>query len=584
MKCSLHINFFLVTFILLPAIGIAGSISGFVRDATSSEPLPAANIVVVGEKRGASTNLDGFFIISELEPGSFTLHITHLGYHSREYQVFVKDMNADPLQIDLLPATMELDEVVFEIQIDEEQQLRESARVSTVPVSGSTIRKLPSLGAEMDLLRALQTIPGVKASSDINSSLYVRGGSPDMTLILLDHSTVYNPAHFFGLFSTFNTDAVKHIELMKGGFPAKYGGRAGSVLEVVTKEGNREEFQGMAHVGVISTKAMVEGALPGKNGSYALSGRRTYLEPTIAAIRNNSDLEVPDYYFYDGNAKINLDISDRTTVTLAGYMGWDDMRSTFGSETNEIHYDVLWGNRTLTTRLRSALQQNLYFSAGIVVSDYESGWSYRSNDIVLDEAENRFSEISLRSDLEISGNESHKIETGMWLSRYDVIFQERNDNYTFIDVDSFTYNYSAYLQDTWTVTDAVEIQGGIRGYYHHTGSWYRYDPRLAIRYKHSPTLRFKAATGRYTQWIHLITIGEGGSNFDIWIPVDDSINPAFTYQYVAGVEWDFRSDYQSSFEVYYNDMHDISTLDPMADQGTKSKDAFFVGEGFAYGF
>ncbi|MFC2170973.1 TonB-dependent receptor plug domain-containing protein, partial [Calditrichota bacterium] len=249
----------------------------------------------------------------------------------------VTDQATDPLKIDLVPTAVSLDEVTYTVQSDEE--IRQSTRVSTVPVDGNTIRSMPSIGAEMDVLRALQAIPGVKASSDLSSAIYVRGGSADMTLIQMDQSAVYNPSHLFGIFSTFNADAVKHVQLMKGGFPAEYGGRSGSVLEVVTKEGNRMKNEGVASISAISARAALEGPLPGYHGSYALSGRRTYLDPVMVILRQNEDFkDLPDYYFYDANGKINIDVNHKATLTVGGYIGQDDLEANFGSEDNNSHY------------------------------------------------------------------------------------------------------------------------------------------------------------------------------------------------------------------------------------------------------
>lgn len=213
-----HVAFLLVLLLSLTAFA-QQPIRGFVIDGTSGRPLPVANVTVSGTTRGSATNLDGFFLVPAMQPGTYTLIVSYMGYQTREVEVEVTHETMDVLTIELYPASVELEEVIYTVEEQDDQAKRESPRVSTVPVDQQTIRMIPSLGAEMDVLRAVQSIPGVKASSEISSAPIVRGGSSDMTLILMDQSTVYNPSHMFGIFSTFNGDAVKRLELMKGGFP-----------------------------------------------------------------------------------------------------------------------------------------------------------------------------------------------------------------------------------------------------------------------------------------------------------------------------------------------------------------------------
>jgi hypothetical protein len=559
-------------------------IRGFVVDATSGEPLPAANVVLVGTKRGASTNLDGYFVLGNLEPGIYTLEASYLGYHTAQKRVVVTDVLMDPIKIELVPSALKLEEVVVTVEEEDDLETRRSPKVSVIPLDAGTLRKMPSLVGEMDVLRTLQQLPGVKASSDINSALYVRGGSPDQTLILMDHNVVYNPTHLFGLFSTFNADAVKRIDLMKGGFPAEYGGRSGSVLEVITNDGNRKESEGLVSLGVISARAALEGPLPNKAGSYAVSARRTYMEPILDVIRDLANIELPDYYFYDANGKINLDLTPRTTLTVAGYLGSDRMTFDTGPEDSPINLEMTWGNRTLSSRLRQVLSRTAYFSVSAAVSRYRSDWSISNDGSDLESAVDQLYDYSLKSDLEFLGSENHRLKTGIWISYYDLLLRITHSDQDFVDVDDNTYNFSLYVQDRWRIHPRWELQPGMRGYYHEKGDWIRFDPRLAIVYYYRPDMRFKIAGGRYTQWIDMITFGEGMSNFDIWTPIDGTMKPTYCDQIVLGYEWDPRSDLEFTAETYYTDMNDVATFNMLTDE--KSVDgshAFLFGEGYAYG-
>lgn len=559
-------------------------IRGFITDVTNGEPLPMANVWLEGTDRGTVANKDGYFVINNLSPGTYALQVSYIGYHTGRSEIKVARIAANPITIELVPSAIELEAIEVVAEEDGGDEERLSPRVSTVPVDAMTIRKMPSLGAEMDVLRAVQSIPGVKASSDLSSAPHIRGGSPDQTLILMDDNVVYNPSHMFGLFSTFNADAVKRLELIKGGFPAEYGGRSGSVIDVMTNEGNRRKTEGMVSVGIISAKGALEGPLPKDSGSFALSGRRTYFEPVLEALRQAyDDPDIPDYYFYDGNGKMNFDLTDRSTLTLSGYTGNDVITAEFGDDDERIGINMDWGNRTFTGRLRQVLSENLFLSLGLAGSRYQSRWSFDSDDVLLEEAKNTLLDYSIRADLELLGLESHRLKAGIAANRYDIRFFDRAEDVTWVDVDTSTVNVSAYIQDTWKLGPLFEIQPGIRAYYHEAGDHWRVDPRLSFVYHYGPEMRFKFSTGIYTQWINIISFGEGFSNFDIWIPVDDSMEPTYTHQYVFGFEYDPREDLEFTSEVYYTDMKNLTTFDLLSDQGEVASDAFVTGDGYAYG-
>lgn len=569
--------------LFLPLAGEAAQLRGFVTDAASAEPLPVATVMVEGTDIGATTNLDGYFVLTSLREGPCRLIVSYVGYSSVRLDAFANG-DLKPLRIELSRTNLILGEAEVRFKREDSEDRRNSPRVSTVPVDGKLIKSMPSLGAEMDVMRALQTIPGVKASSDVSSALYVRGGSPEQTLILMDHNVVYNPSHMFGIFSTFNADAVKHLELMKGGFPAEYGGRSGSVLEVVTNEGNRKKREGLVALGLVSAKAAYEGPLPGNRGSYAFSGRRTYFDPMLSAMRTALDTDLPDYFFYDANGKINLDLGDRTTLTVAGYFGDDVMDFAFGPSDDRLDFYLKWGNKTLSTRLRHVFSNDLFFSGSLAISKYNSHWRVGTEDVLLDDGQDEMKDLSIKGDAEYHGVEGHKIKTGYWISRYDIRFIEGNEDLTFVDVDATTTNYSAYIQDSWRLGSFWEFQPGLRGYYHEAGKHTTLDARLNTVFHYDPRLRFKASAGQYTQWMNLITFGEGFTNFDLWIPVDESMEPSRSDQYIVGVEYDREDGIELTSEAYYTEMKDITSFDMMTDKVEEARDAFVVGKGVAYGW
>lgn len=575
--------------LLITAAYAGMPIRGFVIDATSGEPLPVANVILKGSSRGASTNLDGFFIIPGLTKGTYTLEIAYLGYERKEVNIQITDQVMEPISIELIPASMAMKEVVFKVDKEDDDQVRQSARVSIVPVNNKTIRMLPSLGAEMDVLRAMQAIPGVKASSEMSSALYVRGGSSGMTLIQMDQSTVYNPSHLFGLFSTFNADAVKHIELMKGGFPARYGGRGGSVLEVITNDGNRRKHEGLVSMGIISAKAALEGPLPKKRGSYAISGRRTYFDPVINMLKKNEEFkDLPMYFFYDGNGKINLDISPKTTLTIGGYTGHDRLTSEFGPEDSRLKMETDWGNKTFMTRLRQVLTRDGFLTFGIAYSKYKSNFLMENEDSKLIDFDNSFRDFAGRVDFEYHGFRNHHIETGLEYRRYSTDFRQQDENVEYVHIDFVATNISHYIQDRITLGSHWEILPGIRSYYHNKGNQYQLDPRLAIMYSYDQKTRFKLAGGRYHQWLDIIRPAGDASDFatflDVWTPNDGSVDPMYTDQIVFGIEHDPSQNLQFTFETYYTWMKDVNEYNQVIDRGESTADAFLKGDGYAYGF
>ena len=561
----------------------AAPLRGFVVDAASGEPLPSASISIDGTKAGTATNSDGYFVLHHAKTGMLNVTVSYLGYVTRKLELNADIDDTKPFKIEMQRKGIMIKTAVVKGKKTEEEEVRSSPRVSTVPVDAKIIKMMPSLGGEMDVLRALQSIPGVKASSDLSSALYVRGGSPDQTLILMDNTVVYNPSHLFGLFSTFNTDAVKRIELIKGGFPAEYGGRSGSVLEVITNDGNRKENHGLFSVGLVSAKGAYEGPLPNGKGSYAFSGRRTYFDPMLTVMRKAMDTDLPSYYFYDVNGKVNFDLSDRTTFTVAGYQGDDVMKFNLGPSDERLYFQLKWGNKTLSSRIRHALSRDLYISGGVAVSTYQSQWGMEDSSITLDEATDRMQDISYRTDLEYHGLADHQIKTGIWVSRYDFKFKESSEDLVYVDVDDNTTNYAAYVQDNWRINPSYEVQLGLRGYYHQAGSHRALDPRAAFVYHYDDRRRVKLAVGRYTQWMNLMTFGDGLSSFDTWFPVDGSMNPAHSDQIVIGYEWDREDGYEFTTEAYYTEMIGVAQFDPMVDSGERLRDAFVVGRGIAYG-
>ena len=328
----------------------AGTISGFVRDVESGETLPYANVVLIkgDETIGVLSNVEGFYALKNVIAGDYEIVISYVGYAPYKKGLRVAKA-ALRYNVDLTPAAFVGEEIVVEARRDEEESL---VQTGFITLSTEKIQALPSFG-ETDILRSLPLLPGIQAASDISSGLYIRGGSPDQTLILLDQIPLYNPSHAFGFFSTFNSDAIKDMSLHKGAYPAQYGGRLGSVLDVRNRDGNRKSFEGNGGVSLISGRLLLEG--PTRNGSWMISGRRTYIDPLLSVIRNDST-EVPSYYFYDANAKLNQDWGNRDKLSVSGYVGRDDLNFDLEDDT---FFTIRWGNAAATMKWNHIFSDNL---------------------------------------------------------------------------------------------------------------------------------------------------------------------------------------------------------------------------------
>ena len=319
------------------------------------------------------------------------------------------------------------------------------------------IASLPTIG-EADVFRALQLMPGVKATSEISSGLNVRGGSTDQNLILLDGTVVYNPSHLFGFFSTFNNDAVKDIDLMKGGFPAEYGGRLSSVLNVTNIDGDRVNTHGKASISLLSTRVTGEGPLG--NGSWFLSGRRTYFDQFVSlAGLDKGDNAIPLYYFYDANLKINQDISTDDKVSFVGYLGQDDLKFELGD--NELSLNMRWGNRTGASKWTHVFSQTLFSNFTASSIRYVSQTSFDFGGFGFTQS-NTTNDFSLRGDVDLFWTNDHLLKIGGWWSQYRVTYTSSAS-----DVDAYEFlerpaQVSFYVQDEWRMSERWTMQVGGR--------------------------------------------------------------------------------------------------------------------------
>ena len=560
--------------VLLAAMPLAAqtpgvTLSGFVTDADNGESLPLASIVLAQVQLGAASNSSGYYAVKGIPAGTYEVVISYIGYKSWRDTLAFSDQDVR-LDVALQVESVDLEEIV--IQAERREELEQATQSSFIALQVEPLQQMPAIG-EADLLRSLQLLPGIQSASDISSGLYVRGGGPDQTAILLDHIPLYNPSHMFGFFSTFNPDAIKDVQLYKGAYPAAYGRTLGAVLDVSNREGNRQRFSGRGGISLIASRLLAEG--PVGQGSWMMAGRRTYLEPVLSAVRS-FDIDIPlNYYFYDFNGKVNQRWGD-DTFTVSTYWGQDDLRVD-AEEEDESFADLRWGNRAVTARWTRVFSPTLFGHFMAAGSSYENTLLFSLFDTPFSIA-NSIRDWSLKGDVDYFANRDHTLTLGFLATLFEFDYSQsfNQEEYTLYQKSVLA---SAYVQDEWQAGPTTRLRLGGRGAYFSVGDRLHFMPRLSLSRALSENIRVKAAGGMYRQYLQLIT-SEAFSGGDFWVPLDNSVEPGRSYQGVIGTEWNPSRRYQLSVEAYYTDLANLVVLDnaqAVDSESTRSEDIFKSG-------
>ncbi len=561
---------FLILVFLLPGGVGAATLSGYVTDGTSGESLPYSNVVLEGgdSPLGALSNVDGYYAVQHIPPGEYRLLVTYIGFRSYVDTLRFSGTESRELHVQLVPEPILTREIVVEADPYETER---NVQTGFVTLETAQLQELPAVG-ETDLLRSLQLLPGIQAASDFSSGLYIRGGGPDQTLILLDQIPLYNPTHAFGFFSTFNPDAIKDMSLHKGAYPAQYGGRLGSVLDVRNRDGNRKGFEGTGGISLISARMTLEG--PAGDGSWMVSGRRTYLEPVLSLIRDE-DTEVPYYYFYDTNAKFNQDFGDSDRLMLSGYFGRDDLNFEFEDGS---FFNVRWGNTAFTGRWTHVFSPAVFGNLVVSGSKYDSYTEVRAIETPI-LFSNGIRDITIKGDLDFFASSRHSLNSGFLATWYDFAYRQSFNQVDQLDIRERPILLSAYAQDLWQPRAETSVRLGARANYFSEGSRFHAEPRFALSHGFTPTLKLKLGAGSYRQYIQLVTT-EVFSGGDVWVPLDRTVEPGRSWQGVAGLEWEPSKRYQLTMEGYCTDFANLVLFDNNVAVGSEagtSEDTFVSG-------
>jgi len=550
-----------------------------VRDAETGETLLQANVVIQGTTRGVATNNKGYYTLRDLSPGTHTIVFSYLGYQTRTEEVTLAAGETRRLDVELMPSDLQTGEVV----VTGQQNDASEQQIGVDKLPAAAITQLPSV-LTPDVFRSLALLPGVTTASDYSSNLYIRGGGPAQTLIQLDRTSVYNPTHFFGFFSTFNPDAIKDVQLYKGTYPAEYGGRLGSVVDIYNKDGNRRETTGGLTLGTLATKGYIEGPYGTRSdgrpmGSYMVAVRRSTLEPLLATLDDVDGLP-ETFYFYDVNAKVNFDASSTDKFSLAGYGGQDQLFLTGGGGQE---FDVDYGNRTLSAEWTHLFSDQLFSTLLVAGSRYESTpvFNLGGTQFTLT---NSVRDASVKADLEYVPGDQHTIKTGLHATR--LTFRLRN---TFDQSETFDRRLQGtqtalYLKDTYTPSSDWTIRGGLRATYFSKGDYVRLAPRLSVKHTLTSSVQLQAAYGRYNQFLTLET-SQLFTAFDNWLMSDQGVAPSYGDQVALGVNAQFGDAWRLEVEGFGRTMRDLFERDPFLSDvaGVPYAERFHIGDGRAYG-
>ncbi|MFN8206013.1 MAG: TonB-dependent receptor [Bacteroidales bacterium] len=551
------------------------TLSGYVRDAGNGEALIGATIYIKELNSGSVSNIYGFYSVS-LPPGTYNFQFSYMGYALQEFKI---DLQGNITRnISLNAETRSLDEVIVKAEKANANVARTEMSMNKMEIK--TIRKIPALMGEVDVLKAIQLLPGVQATSEGTSNFNVRGGNYDQNLILLDDATVYNASHLMGFFSVFNNDAIKDVKLYKGDIPASSGGRLSSLLDVRMKDGNNQKFTGTGGIGAISSRLTVEGPISKGVSSYIISGRRTYLD-VFTPLSPKEEIKDNRLYFYDFNAKLNATLNDNNRLYLSGYFGRDVFKNSFAG--------MDFGNKTLTARWNHLFSPRIFSNVMFIYSDYDYALEFSGSGASDFIWKYRMKDVGTKIDFTWYPNPSNTVRAGVQSTLHNL------DPGTVSQGSSFRYslpaNYSLehgfYLSNEQELTDRLSARYGIRwSVFQNIGKGIVYnisddfevgdsmvypsgkifntynglEPRLALRYQLSPLSSIKASYTRTFQYYQIASNASTGTPLDLWFPASPNVKPQRSDQYALGYFRDFDNHkIQTSVEVYYKDMR--NTID-----------------------
>jgi hypothetical protein len=604
-------NILLTVFIFcnIALLGQNITVSGYVTDKQSGERLIGANIFSKATFKGTSSNNYGFYSLT-VPAGEVTLVCSFIGYEKQQVEV---NSEEDPtLNFELQPQTDELDEVVV---LGNAENKVEQVQMSMVTLPVQQIQKVPVILGEADVLKTVQLFPGIQSGLEGTSGIYVRGGSNDQNLFLIDGVPVYSANHLLGFFSTFNPDAVKSVNVYKGGFPARFGGRLSSVVDVWMKDGNLKKLTGSFSIGLISSKLMLEGPLIKDKTSFMVSARRTYADliakPVLAYMNRNSNTKTSlDLYFYDINAKISHTFSDRSRLYWSIYNGSDKFAQGENSDNAEENREATisaendmgmgWSNTVSSLRWNYLLSNKLFSNTSLSYSkflfdvEYSNIKTYQEENLSVKDYYRYYSgieDIALKIDFDYFPTQKHTFKFGSSAIRHrfspGVSLTEEDDT-DGSQKDTYANGFSAYIEDEFSVSGALTINMGVHLSLFNVErtNYFRPQPRVSLHYRPFESLALKASYSRMVQHLHLLNSSGLELPMDLWVPVTAKYEPPVSDQFAFGTAINFLNAFNLTFEGFYKNMKNLIEYREGASYtggGVNWEDIVEKGIGWSYG-
>lgn len=532
------------------------TLSGYVTDAASKEALIGASVTSITNRFGTTTNQYGFFSLTVLQTDTIELIISYSGYAVQAKKI----VSREDLQLNILlePSKNTLSEVV--VTSDRNNRNVQKAQMGVIDVPIQAIKSLPVLFGERDIMKIVQLLPGVQGGQEGTSGFYVRGGNLDQNLVQLDEATVYNPNHLFGLFSTFNVNSINHVRLIKGGFPAEFGGRLSSILDITMKEGNKTKYQTEGGVGLLSENLTFQGPIQKNKSSFIVSGRRSHINLLLQPFTSKST----SYIFYDVNAKVNFEMGKRDHLFLSFFKGNDKADYTGA---NSLNYNTDFGNTTGTLRWNHLFGSKIFSNTSLIYNDYHLGLGTTQNSYYA-VLYTGIQDLNLKSDLTFTPNGKHKIKAGFTYS-YHTLFPAAvsakvptRGNRISINKDSIDKRYSAemalYAGEEFDATDKFSVNYGVRvPIFTASGTTYVFaEPRITAKYSLNNNTSIKASFTIMNQFLHSVPNSTASLPTDIILSSNNLIKPQNSKQVAVGLFKNFKDNgIETSMEVYYKEMN-----------------------------
>ncbi len=529
------------------------TISGKAIDQETGEMLVGVNVFDVKSSSGTTSNEYGFYSLT-LPQDSVYLLYSYIGYNDKmHYFLLEKDTVIDII----MGQGVDMKEIVVEESSIKEQL--NSTQMGKLEVTAQQAKEIPVIFGEVDILKVLQLKPGVQSGGEGSSGIFVRGGGSDQNLFILDEAPVYNPNHLFGFFSTFNADAVKNVTLYKSGFPANFGGKLSSVVEVFMREGNRKKYQVSGGLGLISSRLAVEGPLVKDKGAFIISFRRTYVD-VITELFNQANKDNPDwnqlpaYNFFDFNAKFNYDLDAKNKLFASGYWG----RDFFVFKDGQINFNFNWGNISSTARWNHILSPRLFTNTVFTFSDYVYDISNKFDQFSVSLGSG-IRDMNLKTEFDWFPNPKHTIKFGIngiyhrfKVNRFNAGAADSSFSFA---AGKFYYagEYGLYFSDDYEINKRLKVNYGLRlsGFNNDNKFYYGIEPRAAIKYSLTENLSIKGNYSRMYQYIHLVSTSGASLPTDVWFPSTSRVKPQFSDLVSAGLAYGYKNKLFFSLEGYY---------------------------------